>query len=406
MRIVFVSPVAKLGGAERSLLDLLGSLKATWPSAALHLLAFEDGPLLELARSEGATTEVLPLPADLRSLGEATGPKLSALFSLVRAFGCGPKALSYALTLRRRLSQLAPDVIHTNGMKAHALGALGRTRHSKLVWHLRDYLSQRRVMRHLLPLLCFRAHAILANSRGVAEDAEQLFRNVPIFPLLNAIDTHYFRPGLAAGDLDRLGGVEAPAAGTLRVGLVATFAAWKGHSVFLAAAKRVRMAEASPNARFYIIGGPLYSTISSQRNLRELQAEASALNLGPSVVFVPFQDDVAPVYGALDIVVHASTSPEPFGRAIAEAMACGCPVIATTHCGAASLIEDRRNGFLVKPGDPEELARAVIELLESETLRRSSGQQARATAERFFARERLGKEVLRCYSELFDGKLS
>jgi len=67
------------------------------------------------------------------------------------------------------------------------------------------------------------------------------------------------------------------------------------------------------------------------------------------VGFVPFQDNPADVYRALDIVVHASTKPEPFGRTIVEAMACGKPVIAAQTGGAAELFTHdhrRRGSFL------------------------------------------------------------
>jgi len=400
MRVVFLSPVANLGGAERSLLDLLASLRAARPAASLHLLAFEDGPLLEHARRVGVSTEVLPLPDELRILGDAGVSSRSMFPTIIESLGCAPAALAFALVLHRRLVELAPDVIHTNGVKAHVLGAIARTRSSRLVWHVRDYLSRRRLMRRLLPLLRWRADGVLANSHSVAEDTQRLLWNAPVVVLLNGIDINDFRPEGSVGDLDRLADVPPPPSGTLRVGLVATFASWKGHSIFLAAAERIQSAKTAPPVRFYIVGGPVYSTTASQRTLKELQAEAVELGLGSGVAFVPFQEDIALVYRALDVVVHASTSPEPFGRTIAEAMACARPVIATSHCGAAAVIENGSNGLVVPPGSAEELADAILELLESEPLRRDMGRRGRATAEQVFTRERLGHEVLDCYSRI------
>jgi len=74
------------------------------------------------------------------------------------------------------------------------------------------------------------------------------------------------------------------------------------------------------------------------------------------VGFVPFQDNPADVYRALDIVVHASTKPEPFGRTIVEAMACGKPVIAAQTGGAAELFTHDHDAVGVPPGDPAALA--------------------------------------------------
>ena len=80
------------------------------------------------------------------------------------------------------------------------------------------------------------------------------------------------------------------------------------------------------------------------------------------------------VMNALDVFVHASVQPEPYGRVILEAMALGKPVIATDHGGPREIIEDGLSGFLVSPNDPEDLARCLQHLLNSPELRRKIGQ--------------------------------
>src|SRR5262249_52926653 len=153
----------------------------------------------------------------------------------------------------------------------------------------------------------------------------------------NAIDLNRFQPGPGAGAwLDRLAGLPSAAPGAVRVGLVATYARWKGHDVFLAAAHRLRQV-AWPPLRFYVIGGRIDRTAGSQWTPAELQARAGVLPAEGRLGFVPFQNDLAPFYRALDIVVHASTRPEPFGLTIAEAMACGRAVVVTRSGGAAEL---------------------------------------------------------------------
>src|SRR5581483_2600448 len=126
----------------------------------------------------------------------------------------------------------------------------------------------------------------------------------------NAIDTTRFAPGPGdPGLLDALARLPRPRAGVLRVGLVATFGIWKGHEVFLRAAARL----AAREMRFYVVGGPIYATGAQVReaDLRRLAAE---LDIEQRVGFVGFQEDTAAIYRALDIVVHASDRPEPFGR--------------------------------------------------------------------------------------------
>jgi glycosyltransferase involved in cell wall biosynthesis len=90
----------------------------------------------------------------------------------------------------------------------------------------------------------------------------------------------------------------------------------------------------------------------------------------------------------LDVVVHASTEPEPFGRVIAEAMAMRRPVIATRAGGPTEIIEDGRTGFLVPPGDVEALADQITALLTDSAL---AGRIAEAGYEE--ARKRFSAEA-------------
>ena len=101
-------------------------------------------------------------------------------------------------------------------------------------------------------------------------------------------------------------------------------AQWKGHEIFLRA---LAMLPRDLLVRGYVIGGSLYSTRGSQADIAQLRRVADTLSLNGNVGFTGFVNDPAAAIRALDIVVHASTSPEPFGRVIAEAMACGKPVI-------------------------------------------------------------------------------
>ena len=140
------------------------------------------------------------------------------------------------------------------------------------------------------------------------------------------MDLERFSPRGPTLDLDAMAGVPPAPAGTIRVGLVATMARWKGHEVFLRA---LSMLPKDLPIRGYVIGGPIYSTAGSQRSVEELRALASGLGLNGNAAFTGFVKDSAAAIRALDVVVHASTDPEPFGLVVAEAMACGKPVVAS-----------------------------------------------------------------------------
>src|SRR5439155_21209612 len=106
----------------------------------------------------------------------------------------------------------------------------------------------------------------------------------------------------------------------------------------------------------------IYATRGSQFSRDELVSMARELGLAEHVGLVPFQADAVPVHRALDIVVHASTQPEPFGLTIAEAMACGRPVIVSAGGGNVEMLEDGVNGIGIVPGDEDGMARAIVEL--------------------------------------------
>jgi glycosyltransferase involved in cell wall biosynthesis len=128
----------------------------------------------------------------------------------------------------------------------------------------------------------------------------------------------------------------------------------------------------------------MYDTAGSQLSVDELRGRAAALGVGGRVGFTGFVDRPATVMRALDIVVHASTDPEPFGLVIAEGLACGKAVIVSAAGGAAELVDDGIDAITVPPGDSAALARAIDRLAADPSLRARLGDTARASAARRF----------------------
>ena len=91
-------------------------------------------------------------------------------------------------------------------------------------------------------------------------------------------------------------------------------------------------------------------------------------------------------------MVHASTSSEPFGLTIAEAMACGRPAIAVRAGGPAELFTHGQDACGVPPGDARALAGAVALLAKDEELRVRLGEAARGTALERLSRRRLAQQ--------------
>jgi glycosyltransferase involved in cell wall biosynthesis len=278
----------------------------------------------------------------------------------------------------------------------HLLGALAKPSSTLLVWHLHEYLEKRPVTRVLLRVVLARCSLMVAVSRSIAADArEALPPGPPLAVIHNAVDTDVFTPHGPALNLAELSGLPPPPTGVIRVGLVATFAHWKGHEIFLQAA-----ASAGGRHRFYVVGGPIYATNGSQWSLDELRARVAALGIADRVGFTGFVEDVPAVMRGLDIVVHASTEPEPFGLVILQAMACARPVIVTAVGGARELIAPEETALAVPAGDSTELARAIERLAAEPELRLRLAQAGRANAERHFSHACLATKAMGLYEGL------
>jgi glycosyltransferase involved in cell wall biosynthesis len=381
MRVTYVSASGEIGGAERVLLDCAGASSV----AARSLIALGAGRLLDAARAQGFDVRALEVPGPIGSAGDAFGagavvrdvlPILKELPGFLDRFS-------------QALAAFDPDVVHTHGIKPHVLAAMSPGR-AAVVWHLHDYAGARSVSSRLLRLLAHRCDLAIAVSESVAKDARAVLpASLPIVVVRNAVDTDRFTPAGAALDLDAAAALPSADPSTVRIGLPATFARWKGHEVFLQAMARLRRG----NVRAYVIGGALYQTRNSQWRLDELREQAARLGLSEQVGFTGVIADMPAAYRALDIVVHASTRPEPFGLVIAEAMACGRALVASPEGGAGELFDDGVDALAARGGDAAALASAIERLVAAPQLRESLGRAARQRALASFTQERFGREL-------------
>jgi glycosyltransferase involved in cell wall biosynthesis len=177
--------------------------------------------------------------------------------------------------------------------------------------------------------------------------------------------------------------------------MVGRLESWKGHAVFLKALALVK--DAVPRVRGIIAGDSVPHEPGYRASLEALQ---KGLDLQERVTFCGHRADVPAVMSALDVLVLASTSPEPFGRVLIEAMAAGKPVVATGAGAVPEIIQDGEQGLIVAPGDPGALAEAVIRLLSDPGLARTMGQKGRLRVEERFEVRQYVDGVQAVYREL------
>ncbi len=386
-RVLFVNPGRELGGAEHSLLLLLGALPGLGVEPTVAV--FGDGAFQSALAWLDVPTVVLDVPERLRRASRYALPS-----RLVGAGLLATTAISSALRLATLTKQLKADLLHSNGLKAHVLAGLaGRIARRPVVWHLRDFPPGGLVGR------LFRAAArrlpslVIANSAAVAGAIRsEANSGPPVIALLNPVDLDRFRPGPVAGPVRAELGL---AADTPLVGMIAHITPWKGHEDFLAIACAV--GDAVPEARFLVVGGPIYETEGHAGYAESLRRCAVELGLAERVFFLGGRDDIPEVLAALDVLVHCPTAPEPFGRVLAEAMAVGRPVIAAACGGIPEIVRDGETGYLVAPRDIGAFAAAIVRLLGRPELRAQFGAAGRRRAEALFDVRAHATRVLDAY---------
>jgi glycosyltransferase involved in cell wall biosynthesis len=400
VRIVYLTGSTQLGGAERCLLDVMESVRSERPTWAFSLIASGEGPVVTMARGMGFAVDVLPFPRAVATLGDsAASDNARGLFAIaLRTLGATRAIARYRAELRTLLARLQPDVVHSNGYKTHILGSWARPPRAALVWHLHDYVSSRPLMARALRWHTSRCDAAIAVSESVGRDAQAACGSkLPVRVVLNGVDLQTFRPDGPRVDLDALAGLPPAPSHVTRVGLVATLGRFKGHRVFLQAVARLPR---DLNLRAYVISGSVYETRGSEESLDALRGLAESLGIGDRVGFTGFISEPASAMRALDVVVHASTTPEPFGLVIVEGMACGRAVIVSAAGGAAEIVQPGVDALTHAPGDVAGLATAIQALASDDALRERLGREALRTAIARFDRRRMGAQIVLVYEAL------
>jgi glycosyltransferase involved in cell wall biosynthesis len=179
------------------------------------------------------------------------------------------------------------------------------------------------------------------------------------------------------------------------VGLVGLLIPWKGQELFLDAAIILR--NKIPNLKMLIVGGTPDECLAYEAMLRQRVSQEYLEDL---IVFTGHVKAMEQVYNGLDVVVSASTSPEPLGTVVIEAMAMGRPLIGPRHGGAAEMMEHLKTGLLFTPNDAGDLAAEILRLYQHPTLALQLGQDARAHALQTFAIAHHTEQIQTLYHQL------
>jgi glycosyltransferase involved in cell wall biosynthesis len=171
-------------------------------------------------------------------------------------------------------------------------------------------------------------------------------------------------------------------------GAVANFREKKGHKYLIEATALVL--REIPEARLVLVGqGPLEG---------ELRRQVREMNLDGAVIFTGQRGDAPRVAASFDVFALGSVH-EGLAIALIEAMAMGVPAVVTSAGGLPEVVQHGKQGFIVEPREPRQLADSIVSLLTNPALRREMGEQARKRAAAFDIRTAV-RRVEEVYAEL------
>lgn len=177
---------------------------------------------------------------------------------------------------------------------------------------------------------------------------------------------------------------------------VGRLVAWKGQLEFLKAF--AICAAVHPNMVAVIVGGDVENL--NEEYVAELHAYVDSIGLSDRVIFTGHVKDVQNLVGAVDVVVHSSIEPEPFGLVVTEAMALGKPVVAADLGAMQEIVVDGVTGLLCNPRDAKRFAEALARLVEDEQLRRCLGAAALVRVQREYSLESYCQRIHEIYDKL------
>jgi glycosyltransferase involved in cell wall biosynthesis len=365
-RILFLDHTAALGGAELCLLDVAAHFRATSLVALM-----EDGPLRGALERRGVRVTVLERGRSLQQVKrESRVPGLAAI-------GAVMGAAQEVARLQRDY-----DLVYANSQKAFVVACASAALAGRpVLWHLHDILDPQVFSRVNIGVDVFLANhvasRVIANSRATANALiARGGTRARIDVVYNGLDA-LAADAACSADL-AAARASIGAGGAQLLGLFGRLAPWKGQDV---AIRALALLGPDSNVELAIVGDALFGEESYAAELRALVSEKG---LEHRVHFLGFRSDVPVLMRVVDVLIHTSVTPEPFGRVIVEGMLAERPVIATAGGGASEIVTPGVTAWQVPPNDPVALAEAISEVLRDPARARAVAAAGRRDAlERF-----------------------
>ncbi len=387
--ILYIHQAAELYGSDKTLLDLVESIDKRSGFNVIVVLP-NDGPLKSLLLKKGI--QVLTLPVIKISREVFKPHKLIALL-----FSIYP----LCRLLKKALGETTVDIVHSNTL-AVLLGAFyAKFNGIKHVWHVHEIIRKPVVVKKAYPLIVkYFSDKVVFNSKASMEfltENNQGLKKISEVNL-NAISREI--DFIDKNERDQIRHEFFNATDKdLVLGLVGRISKWKGQDLLLKAFSELH--QDYPSLKLVFIGS---APPNQEYLVKELNNQIRTLKLDNRCKIVPFQEDIWPIWDAIDIGVIPSKEPEPFGLVALEAMLSKKPLIVAEHGGLLEIVKEGETGYFFKPNDVISLTNTIEKLITNESALLSFGEAGYKRANKFFSIDKHIHSFVEIYKNLEDKK--
>jgi glycosyltransferase involved in cell wall biosynthesis len=297
--------------------------------------------------------------------------------------------------LKQVIAEINPDILETRNVKSHFLvRLLGLHRKYPWVAWNHGYTATSRLDRAYTQLDRWSlrgAYRVVTVCRPFADQLERLgVQRERITILHNSVKPFAPPPEEAVQSLRRELGLARDEAVILAVGRLSHE---KGHADLIRAAAALKAMSGAPRFRVVLVGdGPEREPLAQM---------ALRLGIQQRITFAGFQRDTRPYYAVATLVAVPSHS-EGSPNVVLEAMAAGLPIAANAVGGVPEILEEGANGLMVRPRNPEAMAKAMLRILSDPELRSRLGSTARSRAESTYTPEAYRRALVGFYQQTLE----
>ncbi len=358
-----------VGGSYYVLYDLVVNLDKT--KYCPVVLFYVDNFVATMLKEKGIETYILQRPAPfVFPFKKSKNPLGKFLYQclrpLQRIININKRLLLPAIQLRRFLKTKKIDLVDLNNSVTRNHEWMFATQFAGVPCMTHEM----GINRHFSWLSRFfspRMKAIITVSQQVKTNMQKHGLDYShIIPIHNGIDLKRYRITRQPDDVRKQFNIPAQIP---IIGVIGNIKLWKGQETVIKATALIK--EEFPDICCLLVGGVSTNDLDYYERLQKLTED---LDLGKNILFTGFQNNVLDFINAMDIVIHPSIEPEPFGIINLEAMYLSKPVISTTIGAPPEIFENNISGILIDPGKPEVLARECLSLLKSPEIAEQLGK--------------------------------